>query len=211
MSETSQGATRRGVLKTGAIGSVVGALGLSAATADSAAGLPSIVPMVAGQGGLYLQIDGIPGDSNVVGHENWIELNSMQFGESGPTSAAPAGAGAPTAKGIMSAVTVTTMFGLASVRLFQATLSGRRFPTATIQAVRAGESRMTYLELKMQDVTITADSISSGGNNNPTESNSLVPSRVTYTYWPQKADGSPGDPIIATWDAKTGATSVTPV
>jgi type VI protein secretion system component Hcp len=210
MSETSQGATRRGVLKTGAIGSVVGALGLSAATADTAAALPGLVPMVAGQAGLYLQIDGIPGDSTAVGHENWIEINSLQFGEGGPSGSAPAGSGAPTAKGVMSPVTVSMQFGLASVRLFQATLSGRRIANATIQAVRAGESPMTYLELKLQDLTISSDSVSSGGSN-PSESTSLAAGRVTYTYWPQKADGSQGDPIIATWDARTGATSVTPV
>lgn len=210
MSETSQGATRRGVLKTGAIGGVVGALGLSAATADTAAALPAFVPMVAGQGGLYLQLDGIPGDSQVEGHQNWIQLHSLQFGEGGPSSSAPSGSGAPTAKGTMSAITVTTTFGVASPRLFQATLSGRRIPTATIQAVRLGDSPTTYLELKLQDVTVTGDSVSSGGDV-PSESVSLAFGRVTYTFWPQQADGSLGDPIIATWDARTGATSVTPV
>ena len=84
----AHGATRRGVLKTGALGlgGMAGAIGLSGVSASATQASPALMSAVAGAGNYFLRIDGIPGDSQVDQYVGWIELGNYQSSAAGAPS-----------------------------------------------------------------------------------------------------------------------------
>lgn len=206
----SSSASRRGVLKGGALGlgSVAGAFALGGVSAQAAeAGLvPDQAGLsAAGIGGpvdYYLQIDDIKGESADEDHRDWIEVLSYSWGASSAGTAAT-GAGAAAARSTISDLTFVTGLSAASPLLFLATMDGRHIASAVLEGVTAGENRNRFLELRMSDVVIT--SYQSGGSSSlPTDSASLAFAKITYSYWQQKADGSLGGKTSVTWDVARG-------
>ncbi len=211
----SSSASRRGVLKGGALslGSVAGAFALSGVSAQAAeagmvpaqAGLsPGAVaaPAIGGRADYFLEIDGIKGESVDDGHRDWIDLFSFSWGASGGSTAV-AGAGASSARSTISPLNVSMGLSAASPLLFLATMQGRRIASAVLEGVTAGESPSRFLELRMADVVVSSYASSAGGEA-PTDSASLTFSKITYTYWQQRPDGSVGAETKVTWDVVSG-------
>ncbi|MDV3221811.1 type VI secretion system tube protein Hcp [Intrasporangium sp.] len=209
ISQTS-GASRRGVLKGGALGlgSVAGAFALSGVSSQAAeAGLvPAQAGLAAaalgGPADYYLRIDDIKGESADEAHRDWIEVLSYSWGASS-ASAAATGAGAAAARSTISPLNVMTGLSAASPLLFLATMDGRHIASAVLEGVTADETRNRFLELRMADVVITSYQ-SSGSSSAPTDSASLTFSRIMYSYWQQKSDGSVGAKTSVTWDVVRG-------
>lgn len=209
----SSAASRRGVLKGGAIGlgSVAGAFALSGASARAAeAGIApsqaSLAPDAAlpaiglGAGAAYfLQIDDITGESTDEEHKGWIELLSYSWGAAS-ASAAPTGAGAAAARSTFSALNFMTPLSAASPSLFLATMDGRHIASAVLEGVRSGETRAVFLRLSMSDVVVTSYQ-TSASQEVPADSASLTFAQVTYSYWQQKEDGSMGSETKVSWPA----------
>lgn len=203
----SSAASRRGVLKGGAIGlgSVAGAFALSgtsarAAEAGIAPGQAGVALPAIGLGigaDYFLQIDDITGESVDEQHKGWIELLSYSWGAASSSTAA-AGAGAAAARSTFSALNFMTPLSAASPSLFLATMDGRHIASAVLEGVRSGETRAVFLRLSMSDVVVTSYQ-TSGSQELPTDSASLTFAKVTYSYWQQKEDGSMGSETKVTW------------
>jgi type VI secretion system secreted protein Hcp len=103
----------------------------------------------------YLKIDGVPGESKDVGHQDWIEVSSFSFGGSHGGAAEARGGGA--GKVAVHDISITKKIDKASPTLFRATTSGRHFPTVTLEARRSGEAYLTYT---LEDVMITGVHVS---------------------------------------------------
>src|ERR1700741_2979814 len=100
---------------------------------------------------VYLQIDGIKGESTDESHAGWIECTSAQWGVSQPKSATKSTAGGHTAERCdMRSISITKLADLASPILMQNCAAGRTLPKGRLEFMRAdgqGE-RIKYYEVE---------------------------------------------------------------
>lgn len=199
--------TRRGALKTGAVGlgGLTGAIALggSAAAAAEPPAMASVAALAGVTGGAsyFLQLDGVPGDSVDADHPAWIDLSSYQWGASNTAVVTAAGAGRGRAS--ISALSLTTAFGSASPRLFLRTMNGRTIPTATIHGMSRGDQPRKFLEVGLDGVIVTAYS-TSAASETPFDSFSLIFAAIRYSIFLQNPDGSAGETITSSWNVRTG-------
>ena len=147
---------------------------------------------------IFLKLDNIVGEVNQKGHEKWIELFSYSSGFQGRTSK---GDGASVGKSTCSAIAAAKAFDRASPPLITAVMTGQRFQKGQIDFVKAGGdgAPSVFLKYELQDVIVSSvqDSGAEGSDSAPTEGIALNTSRMTISFYPQNADGKPGDPIVA--------------
>ena len=107
---------------------------------------------------VYLQIDGIKGESMDDKHKDWIECTSVNWGVSQPRSATASTGGGHTAERCEhQEVVVSKLADLASPILLQTCSAGRTIPKAKLEFMRAdaqGE-RVKYFELEINLAALT--------------------------------------------------------
>ena len=108
---------------------------------------------------VYLQIDGIKGESQDSGHKDWIECQSVHWGVLQPKSATASTAGGHTGKRAeLRDVTFTKFADLASPILMQYCATGKTIPKAKFEFVRADGSGqlIIYFQIELDNVLIGA-------------------------------------------------------
>jgi len=168
----------------------------------AAAAPPSMATVAAAAGGgavsYFLRLDPIVGDSTDERHQDWIDV--LAFSWLASNTAGAIGSGGGTAgKGTIAALNLVAPTGSASPRLFLHTMDGRHLKTALLQGVTGGERGERFLEVELEDVTVSSYA-TSGASESPTDSFSLLFRRIRYTIWPQDPKGGAGQPIEATWN-----------
>src|SRR5215831_587263 len=100
---------------------------------------------------LYMQIDGLKGESTDSEHKDWIELLSFNHAITQPASAtASSVGGGTTARCQHSDFSITKYVDLSSPNLYQVCCSGKHLKNVTIEMLRAsGDKRVKYMEVKM--------------------------------------------------------------
>lgn len=134
----------------------------------------------------YLSLTGIEGPST--SKKGAIDILSFSVG---------VGVADPTKlqKAVCSNLSVMKVLDETSPLLFQAALTGQPFAKAILSYDKsAGDKQQTYFTLTLENALLTSVQLS-GSSENPTESVSLKASTMTIAYWPQKGDGSLGDPV----------------
>jgi type VI secretion system secreted protein Hcp len=138
---------------------------------------------------IFLQLEGIPGESQVVGFENQIELESFQFGVS-KRDKLPS----------FSDFVVTKSVDKASPELMLRTASGATIPSARVRFTRStGEGELTYLRYCFTGVKVNSFSQTSGGGR-PTESLSFGYGTIVQSYTQQDAGGGTAGVFTTGWD-----------
>ena len=111
----------------------------------------------------FLNIDGVPGESTDDKHKGWIEILSFSHGATQPSSATASSAGGGTTERVtFDDLTVTKHIDKASAKLHELCASGKHLATVTMQLCRAGGDKLQYMEVKMEQVVISA--VHSGGS-----------------------------------------------
>jgi type VI secretion system secreted protein Hcp len=154
----------------------------------------------------FLDIKGVPGESQQKGFEKKIDLYSFSIGASNPVTIGQ-GTGAGGGKVSISSFNVMKRTDLASGPLFQACCSGTHYPECTVTLRKAGGTApLNYLVYKMKEVYV--DSIqwsgSTGGDDAPTESVSLSFATFSVTYTEQQPTGAAGAVTGGGWDVRKG-------
>ena len=174
---------------------------------------------------IYLQIDGIKGESTDADHKDWIELLSYSSKVVPPpptpvtatAKAEPVKQPGPT-DGVSQHgdIVVTKQVDKASPKLYEMVSSGKHIKNVTLEMMRAsGDKRVKYMTVEMNQVLISSVSPqttphdkTAGGKASsdlPTESVSLNYGTIKWTYTQQKrADGSKGGNVAGGWDLSTG-------
>jgi type VI secretion system secreted protein Hcp len=203
--QESSGASRRDVLKSGAwgVGALAGVVGVAGLTSsDASAAQLAAAALPTGTDSYFLKLDGILGDSTDAKHKGEIQLLSFSWGSSnsGATGSASGGAGA--GKVSITDFHFAAATSQASPLLFLATATGKHLKTGLLSVRRKGRGQQEYLKIELTDVLVS--SYQQGGSNGtvPVDSASLNFSKIKYSFYPQKADGSLGAPVTATWDLK---------
>jgi type VI secretion system secreted protein Hcp len=159
---------------------------------------------------LYLQIDGIRGESNDIEHEGWIELTSAQWGILQPKSATASTGGGHTAERCeLRSISVTKLADVASPILMQTCATRKTIPKAKLEFLRAdGQgTRIKYDEVELENVLI--------GNVNQTvheggilqDSIGLKFSKVRWKYTQQKVGGGSAGNTAGGWNLATNRTT----
>jgi type VI secretion system secreted protein Hcp len=151
-----------------------------------------------------MKLGSIKGNETSKGHEEWIRLNSFQFGV-GRGISTPVGstknreASAPS----LSEITVTKEMDQSSPYLFNEGCVGvKGLKTQFHFCSTAGDKLETYLEVELENALISGYSVSSGGDK-PTESVSLNFTKIVIKYIPRKEDHAKEAPHPAGYDLMT--------
>ena len=152
---------------------------------------------------VYLQIDGIKGESADERHRDWIECQSVAWSVSQPRSATASTGGGHTAERCEhSEISVSKLADLSSPILLQLCSSGKTIPRARLEFMRAdgqGE-RIKYFEIELENVLIGAVSPAVGEGDFLSESVGLKYSKVKWKYTQQKVSGGAGGNTSGGWD-----------
>jgi type VI secretion system secreted protein Hcp len=155
---------------------------------------------------VYLQLEGIKGESTDVGHAGWIECTSAQWGASQPKSATSSTGGGHTAERCdIRSICITKLADLASPLLMQNCAAGRTLPKARIDFLRADGhgDRVKYYEVELENVLIGSVNQSIHQGDILQDSVSLKFSSVRWKYTQQRIGGGAGGNTSGGWDLST--------
>lgn len=155
---------------------------------------------------VYLQIDGIKGESTDDKHKDWIECTSVNWGVSQPRSATASTGGGHTAERcVHEEVEFTKLADLASPILLQTCSAGKTIPKAKLEFMRAdGQGdRIKYFEIELENVLI-------GSVMPRVEEGAIIQevvglkfSKIKWKYTQQKVTGGAGGNTSGGWDLAT--------
>ena len=152
---------------------------------------------------VYLQIDGIKGESQDSGHQGWIELESAHWGVVQPRSATASTAGGHTAERCEHrTVAISKLADLASPILMQHCSMGKTIPKAKLEFMRAdGDGKpICYYKLTLENVMISGLTFNSGDAGSIKEMVHLAYSKIKWEYVKQAIRGGIQGNTMGGWD-----------
>jgi type VI secretion system secreted protein Hcp len=168
---------------------------------------------------MYLQLDGIKGESTDDKHKDWIEVLSFDHSMLQPVSSTKSTAGgASTGRAQHGDFSITKFVDLSSPKLYEALSNGKHLSKAKLEVCRAGGSQVKFMEITLEQVMISQVHLNSPTNGKvtkgsaggdfdilPTENVSLNYGKIEWVYTQQKrADGSGGGNVNAKYDLTAG-------
>jgi type VI secretion system secreted protein Hcp len=155
---------------------------------------------------VYLQIDGIKGESMDDKHKDWIECTSVTWGVKQPRSATASTGGGHTAERCEhEEVVIDKLADLASPILLQTCSAGKTIPKAKLEFMRAdGQGdRVKYFEIELENVLIGAIKPKVEEGAIIQEKVGLKFSKIKWKYTQQKVSGGAGGNTSGGWDLAT--------
>lgn len=152
---------------------------------------------------VYLQIEGIKGESTDAAHQSWIELTSAHWGVMQPKSATASTAGGHTAERCEHrTLAFTKLADLASPVLMQHCSMGKTIPKAKLEFMRAdGDGKpVKYYEVELENVLIASMDQSIHEGTILHDAIGLKFSKVKWKYMQQKVGGGIGGNTAGGWD-----------
>ncbi|TFW35556.1 Hcp family type VI secretion system effector [Massilia horti] len=152
---------------------------------------------------VYLQIDGIKGESQDSGHQGWIELASASWGVIQPRSTTVSTGGGHTSERCdHRTLLVSKLADLASPILLQHCSMGKTIPKAKLEFMRAdGDGKpVRYYQVELENVMIASMEQMVSQGSIVHDSIGLRFSKVKWTYTQQKIGGGAGGSTVGGWD-----------
>jgi type VI secretion system secreted protein Hcp len=150
----------------------------------------------------FLDIEGIPGDSQDKTYKGKIDIQSWSWGESNAGSG-DEGGGHGAGRVSMQDFHFTMFVSNASPKLILACAKGDHITKATVICRKAGGTALEYVKIIFEDVFVS--SYQTGGSGSgviPMDSISLGYEKMKYEYTTQKPDGSKDKTATVGWDRK---------
>jgi len=151
---------------------------------------------------VYLQIEGINGESNDEKHKNWMELESVDWGVTQPTAGTVSTAGGHTiGRAVFNSVRITKAVDLASPKLMELAAQGKTIPKVRLEFFRAdGGGAVKYYEMVLENVLVSSNKKSYGGSGLLIDQFTLHFTKITEKYTQQKIGGGVGGSTVGGWD-----------
>jgi type VI secretion system secreted protein Hcp len=156
---------------------------------------------------VYLQIDGVAGESNDSAHKGWIEVQSIDWGVVQATSDTVSTSGGHTVgRAVFDPIRITKLVDLASPKLMELAAQGKTIPKAKLEFFRSdGNGPLKYYEIALENVLISSNRKSfSGGLIG--DQFTLRYARITERYTQQKIAGGAGGNVSGGWDLAANKT-----
>lgn len=159
----------------------------------------------------FIKIDGIPGESSDDKHKEWIEIVNYDHRIEQPASSTASSVGGATAERVNHGTfNFVHQLDKATPKLLEACCTGKHIKEVTIEFCRAGGDKLKYMEIKLEQVLVSAVSengASTAESGFPGESVALSYGKIKWTYTQQKrADGAGGGNVSAGWDLTANKT-----
>jgi len=157
---------------------------------------------------MFINVQGIKGESQDSKHKDEIDVLSWSWGASNSGSMASGGGGG-SGKVAVNDLSITKYVDKSSPELLKACASGSHIPQAVLTVRKAGgKSPLEYLKITLYDFLVSSVSTgASGGEDRLTENATFNFSKVNFSYVEQKADGSAGANFPVTYDVKAHTVS----
>ena len=154
---------------------------------------------------IYMNIDGIKGKVTAKGHEDWVDVSSLQWGVGRAiSSSVGTSADREASKPSISEVSVTKLMDESSPLIFTEACVGKG-KLVKIDLCTVGTDTIdTYMSYELEDCMISGYSVSSGGDR-PSESISLSFTKMTMKFIPYDKNGKPTSPLPAGYDMALGS------
>ena len=152
---------------------------------------------------VYLQIDGIKGESQDSAHQGWIEVTSAQWGVVQPRSATASTGGGHTAERCEHrTLALSKLADLSSPLLMQTCSMGKTIPKAKLEFMRAdGDGqRVKYYEVELENVMIANVEQMIHDGSILHDEIGLRFSKVKWKYTQQKIGGGASGNTSGGWD-----------
>jgi type VI secretion system secreted protein Hcp len=158
---------------------------------------------------VYLQLDGIKGESADSTHKDWIEVKSVSWEVLQPKSATASTGGGHTAERVEHRdIILSKLADLSTPLLLQTSSSGKTIAKGKFEFFRADANgdRVKYFEIELENVLISgvAPSVETGDILH--EEVRLKYSKVKWKYTQQKIGGGAGGNTAGGWDLSTNKT-----
>lgn len=150
----------------------------------------------------YLKIDGIEGESEAVGFEKQIQIESWSMGANNAGSAG-LGTGMGTGKVSMQDFHFVMQNGKASAQIMLAVCKGNHIPEAILSCRKTGGDGTPYTYYKYTFNDLVMSSYQSGASQAlPMEQVAFNYTKITLEYFQQKADGTVALTNTISYDVK---------
>ena len=150
---------------------------------------------------IFLAIDGITGESTDDRHADEIEVLGFSWGVAQAIAEGGKGTGRAGFEDLLVSCAVST----ASPELWIACAAGTHFPSAVLTCRRSGEDPHDFLEIELEDITVSSYRSAGSEQERPLDQLALVYSKIRMTYTGVDRSGRPGPPVTAGWDVKRNA------
>jgi type VI secretion system secreted protein Hcp len=143
---------------------------------------------------MYLELDGIQGESAASKYAGAIDVLAWSNGlsNSGSTQGGAGGAG----KANFQDMSITKFLDSASPYLLLYTSTGQHIDSATLTVRRSSETNPLYFKVELKNIIVTSvSSGGSGGEDRLTENITLNYAEIRWTYYPIDDRGNAATPI----------------
>lgn len=133
---------------------------------------------------ILMKLGKIKGLSQIDGHKDWVEVDSVQFGVGRAISIASSGADRDTSNPSFSEVTVNKSMDISSPDIFAEATAGKASEKCELHWVQTSGTDakgQVYLKLDLVEPLVSSYSVSSAGER-PSESFSLNYTKIEYQY-----------------------------
>ena len=146
---------------------------------------------------VFLQLDGIEGESTSKDHKGHIDVLSWSFGLSRAVGGS-AGTSRGASKLCASDISVMKFFDKSSPAIMTNMVSGKAIPKGKLMFVQAGEGQKEYLTIELTGILVSSYQ-ASGSSETPVDSVSLHFGTAKVTYKPIDDKGGLGGAVISTF------------
>ncbi len=139
---------------------------------------------------MFIKFDGVDGESQQKGLDNWIELASFSM-SSATSGSTKVGGGSGVGKPSIHGVNFSTVSGKHTPAIAKKYFEGKHFNTVDVKFIKqtGSDSAETYYHLKMEMVFVTSMQNGKGEGSLGSESMSLTAESYEQEYWAQGKDG----------------------
>jgi len=155
---------------------------------------------------MYIQMDGIPGESTDADHKDWIDLLSAGLSVHRPVAGAHAGVTRAQGAADFDPISISKSVDKSSVKLMEAVAKGTSFKTVKIDFTTSygGDKRVPYMKIELKDALVTSYSVSGGAEGAPSEHFSINFSEIKTTYTQYDKQGKSKGNVDMTWKVEEG-------
>jgi len=155
-----------------------------------AASLALAIPARASE--IFLELEGIPGESLDIAHRGWIEVLSFSESTSRPTSQQT-----PSQTGTLR---FSKTVDKSSPKLAAAVSLGKLLPGARFEFITEGQLEMRFYIVELNDVVVESYTIDGAGTSRPIEEVTLSFAHASWNYTEFTTNGKPLADHHAYWD-----------
>lgn len=133
---------------------------------------------------IYIQYEGIKGNTTADGYKDHLTVSSMQFGVGRGISMEPGNlSNREATRPTISEITVTKVADTSSTALFKEAVTGSAGKKVVIKFVQTGTDKLVeYMTYTLEDCLVSGYSISADSEGDPMESISLSFAKVMVNY-----------------------------